>query len=93
MAAVTYTFDDAVDMSQVEDTLAISVLAIESMYGAASVRLEIACELDPERRTCVIDSGTEASRTLNQIFVGYLRREFGDNAFRVGRGDPTASAA
>ena len=43
--------------------------------------------LDAESRTCVIDAGTAVGFDLNRLFVGFVRREFGEDAFRVQRVD------
>ncbi|RME97747.1 MAG: hypothetical protein D6773_15360 [Alphaproteobacteria bacterium] len=47
---------------------------------------------DPERRTLVIDASTPVGQALNEIFVGYARREFGESAFTVTHfaGEPQA---
>ena len=36
-------------------------------------------------RKCVIDSSTAVGRDLNKLFVGFLQREFGEDAFHVER--------
>tara|TARA_R110002095_G_scaffold165627_1_gene143813 strand:+ start:191 stop:490 length:300 start_codon:yes stop_codon:yes gene_type:complete len=80
-----YTLGSDVSMSDVHDTLLLAVLAIECMYGSAQARLELFHELDPKKRVCVIDASTPVGRDLNQLFTGFLQKEFGADSFRVER--------
>jgi hypothetical protein len=34
---------------------------------------------------CVFDAGTPVGRDFNRLFIGFIRREFGEDAFRVER--------
>jgi hypothetical protein len=80
-----YIFDPSVDIADVENSLLLAVLATESLHGESQVRLEAAHALDADGRTCVIDAGGDVGRDLNRLFVGFVRREFGEDAFRVER--------
>jgi len=80
-----YEFRLPVEMTDIESSFLLALLATESLHGEAQVRLEAAHALDANRRTCAIDAGTPVGRDLNRLFVGFLRREFGDDAFRVRR--------
>jgi hypothetical protein len=80
-----YRFTQDTPMEEVEITLMLAVLAAESLHGAAQVRLDAGHCLDAAQRACVIDAGTEVGRHLNRLFVGFLRQEFGADAFRVER--------
>ena len=82
-----YSFDSSVDITEVEASLLLALLATESLHGESQVRLEASHAMDVEGRTCVIDAGTNVGRDLNRLFVGFVRREFGEDAFRVGRID------
>ena len=82
-----YVFDRSVDMADIETSLLLALLATESLHGESQVRLEAAHALDAEGRTCVIDAGSDVGRNLNRLFVGFDRREFGEDAFRVERVD------
>jgi hypothetical protein len=83
--AYKYTFADHVPAEEAEATLLLSLLALEALRGESQVRLDAGHHFDPDRRACVIDAGTAVGRDLNRVFVGYLRREFGPDAFRVER--------
>lgn len=82
-----YQFDDSVPMEEVEGSLLLAILGVESLHGETEVQLSASHFLDVERRTCVIDAGTETGTDLNRLFAGFLRREFGKTNFTVRRID------
>lgn len=81
-----YEFDKSIPMDDVESTLLLAILSVESLHGESQVELDVRHLLDVERRACVVDANTPVGRDLNSLFVGYLRREF-NNRFRVKRMD------
>lgn len=89
-----YHFADHVVAEEIEATLLLSLFALESLHGESQVRLDAAHHFDAQRRTCVLDAGTDVGRDFNRVFVGFLRREYGEDAFRVERlrEKPTAEA-
>jgi hypothetical protein len=80
-----YVFSAEVPVEEVEASLVLALFAVESLHGEAQTRLDARHWLDAERRACVVDAGTPVGRALNRLFVGFLRREFGEAAFRVER--------
>jgi hypothetical protein len=84
-----YVFAPAAPSEEVEASLLLALFAVESLHGEAQVRLDAAHYLSPDGRTCVVDAGTEVGRDLNRVFTGFLRREFGEDAFQVERLGPT----
>ena len=78
--------------NEIEDTLFLAVIAAEGLHGQARVRLDATYSFDPDRRTCVIDAGTDVGRDICRIFGGLAIREFGESAFAVrhAAGDPEA---
>ncbi|MEO2026661.1 MAG: hypothetical protein ABGZ23_12350 [Fuerstiella sp.] len=80
-----YEFQPDVPLEEVEASLLLAVLATESLHGESQVRLDASHYLDPDRRACVIDAGTPVGRDVNRLFVGFMRREYGEDAFRVER--------
>lgn len=80
-----YSFPPDVPLEEIEASLLLAVVSAESLHGETQVRLDAAHFLDPDRRACVIDAGTPVGRDLNRLFVGFLRREFGEDAFTVER--------
>jgi hypothetical protein len=82
-----YVFKPDAALDEVETSLLLAILSTESLHGEAQVRLDASHFFDSERRACVIDAGTPVGRDLNRLFVGFVRREFGEDAFRVERVD------
>jgi hypothetical protein len=87
MDRVTYRYEFGADVpiAEVEATLVLSLFGVEALHGEVQTRLDAAHDLDREGRALVIDAGTAVGRDLNRLFVGFLRREFGDGAFAVER--------
>jgi hypothetical protein len=86
-----YVFAPTVPPEEVEGSLLLALFAAESLHGEAQVCLDAAHYLSPDGRTCVVDAGTEVGRDLNRVFTGFLRREFGEDAFQVERVSATES--
>jgi hypothetical protein len=80
-----YSFPPEVQMEDIEATLLLALWGTESLHGESEVRLDASHFLDGGKRACVIDAGTPVGRTLNRLFIGYIRRELGQDAFRVER--------
>ncbi len=80
-----YSFPPHVPLEEIEATLLLALWGAESLHGETQVRLDAAHFLDPDRRACVIDAATPVGRDVNRLFVGFVQREFGNNAFRVER--------
>jgi hypothetical protein len=78
-----YQFAEDVPAEEIEATILLSLFAVESLHGESQTRLDAAHHFDAERRVCVIDAATPVGRDFNRLFVGFLRREFGEEAFRV----------
>lgn len=68
-------------------TLDLALIAVQSLHGAERTRLDARFASDTHRQTLVIDAATPVGQALNQVFVGFVRREFGEDAFRVERVD------
>ena len=78
-----YHFTSIVLLEDIEASLLLAVLSAESLHGEAQVRLDAAHFFDSNQRACVIDANTSVGRDLNRLFVGFVRREFGEDAFHV----------
>ncbi len=97
-AAYRFTFHADLPVDEVEATLLLAVLAAQSLHGESGVFLDVAHSFDAGRRACLIDAGTPAGRDVSKLFTGFLRKEFGPDAFQVervreGPGALTESAA
>ncbi len=84
-ASYRYCFRPNVEMDDVESSLALAILGAEALHGETETRLNAAHAFDAKRFSCVIGASTKVGRSLNRLFLGYLRREFGDDAFTVSR--------
>jgi hypothetical protein len=84
-AVYRYRFLGPVPIEEVEVSLLLAVLGTESLHGESQTRLDAAHAFDAEQRRCVIEATTPVGRDLNRLFVGFLRREFGEEAFQVER--------
>jgi len=82
-----YVFGQEAPFADVLATLDLALIAVESLHGESRSRLDARFINDPPSRAVVIDAATHVGQALNQVFVGYARREFGAGAFRVERVD------
>ena len=82
---VRFIFDETTPMGEVEGTLHLARLAVESLHGEDRVRLDAKFAIDRAAHTCMIDAACEVGRALALIFAEYVRREFGDGAVRMER--------
>jgi hypothetical protein len=82
-----YVFASHVLVEDIESTLLLAIWGAESLHGEAQTRLDATHFLDRDRRACVIDAGTPVGRDINRLFIGFVRREFGEDAFKVQRVD------
>ena len=80
-----YSFAQEVPAREIEETLHLAVLAAESLHGQSKVRLDASYCMHPDKRSCVIDAGTDVGRDIVRIFTGFAIREFGESAFKVCR--------
>ena len=87
-----FTIDDSVALEDVESSLVLALMGVESLHGAERTRLEAAHALDRDTRILVVDASSQVGGDLNRLLVGYLRREFGDDAFRVESIDSAAQS-
>lgn len=78
-----YAFNDRIPFDQILATVDLAVIAVQSLHGEERTRLDARFVSDPKRRTLAIDAVTPLGQALNQLFVGYARREFGEGAFKV----------
>ena len=70
------------------------VAAIAGRFHEAGnlARLDVAHFFDRPRRGCVIEAGTPVGRDLNRLFIGFVNREFGADAFTVEHRETIAEA-
>lgn len=88
-----YVFGQEVSFADVLATLDLALLAVEALHGESRSRLDARFTDDSGQRAVVIDASTSVGQALNQVFVGYVTREFGEGAFKVERVDRVPAAA
>jgi hypothetical protein len=82
-----YVFDQDVPIREIENSLLLAVLAVESLHGKSRVRLDTTYCLEPTKHTCVIDASAAVGKDICRIFTGFITREFGEESFSVCHAD------
>jgi hypothetical protein len=80
-----YRFAPALPLDEAKDTLSLALIAAESLHGEAQVCLDAEHHFDHDTRVCHVDASTEVGIDVNRLFTGFLRREFGSDAFAAER--------
>ena len=80
-----YTFNPDASWADVEVALVLAQISTESLHGETETRLDVSHAFDSEKMTCVVDAFTIAGSDFNKLFVGYLRRDLGEDGFKVER--------
>lgn len=80
-----YEFRPNVPLREVEESVLLAILAAEGVHGEAQVRLDAGYDFDEPARACLVDASTAVGETIARVFTGFLRKEFGEDAFRVER--------
>jgi hypothetical protein len=88
MTLYRYTFPADVPKAEVEASLLLAVIAVEGLHGEAQTRLDAGHAISGKFGACVIDGDTPVGRDLARVFTAFLRREFGEDSFRVERLHP-----
>jgi hypothetical protein len=88
-----YKFEESLAAEDIEAALLLAIWGCEALHGEAQTRLDAAHFLDLEARACIIDAGTAVGRDFCRLFVNFLRRECGDDAFSVERATSSATPA
>ena len=63
----------------------LTTMAVESLHGRSSLRLDSAFTMESQKRTVAVDACTTVGRDISRIFTGYLTRQFGEELFKVER--------
>lgn len=88
-----FSFSSDVPLDEAEMTLQLATFAVEGLFGTAQVRLDVAYHLDRERHAILVDGTTEVGAAVVRVFLGFLVREFGEDAFQVDRVGSTPTTA
>ena len=80
-----FEFVHRVDIDEVEQTLALSILAVGCLQGEAAIRLDAGYAIDRDTFLFIDAGDTETGRAVTRVFTGFCIHEFGDDAFSVSR--------
>ena len=80
-----YLFRPEVPKVEVEASLLLALIAVEGLHGEAQTRLDAGHAIGGPFGACVIDATTPVGNDLAKVFTAFLRREFGEDSFRIER--------
>jgi len=72
-------------MTDVETSLALAALAVESLEGRARFKLEAKYGFSAGERSAEVGADTDLGESIARIFTGYLTLLVGERGFRVER--------
>ena len=78
-----YKFVEGVALREAENTLLLSLLAAEGLYGEARVRMDAGYAVDAALRVIVVDGATPVGQDVCNIFTAFITKEFGPRSFCV----------
>jgi hypothetical protein len=88
-----FEFSPDVPIDEIEATFRLALLATETLFGTDRVAIDAVYRIDLDKRAIDVDRSNNVGGTLALVFLGYLRREFGPEAYRMKRiYAPVASA-
>ncbi len=93
MTLYRYSFPPDVPPAEVQGTLLLAYVAVEGLHGESQTRLDAGSALTRTFGPRVIDASTPVGRDLARVFTALLRREFGEDSFRVERIQPITTEA
>ena len=91
--AYRFSFDPSVSFDAVDSAFTLALLAAECLHGESAVRVEARYASDPERSVIVIDGATPVGLSINRLFAGFARYEFGTDSFIVEFADVLGESA
>jgi hypothetical protein len=78
-----YVFMEQVPSEDIEAALLLAIWGCEALHGELQTRLDACHYLDSDAHACVIDAGSTVGMDLSRLFLAFLRRECGDDSFKV----------
>ena len=87
-----YRFDPGISLHDVEDSLLLAVLAVESLEGRSRLKLAAKISVDRRARSAEVGADTDVGESIARIFTGFLAKQFGEKAFKVERRDASIEA-
>lgn len=78
-----YRFKEGPSIDEIGDLLFLAALAVESLHGRSSLRLDGTFQLQKPERVCQVNASTQVGRDLARIFTGFLCHQIGEKSFEV----------
>lgn len=78
-----YRFKDGPSINAIGNLLILAALAVESLHGRSSLRLDGTFRLQKSERACQVNASTRVGCDLARIFTGFLCRQIGEKSFDV----------
>lgn len=78
-----YRFARTIPVRDIEETLMLALMAVESLHGHVRLRMDGRYRFDKGKRLCEIDATTKVGADLAEIFTGYATREYGDASVTI----------
>jgi len=91
-----FTFDHAIPLPEAEETLQLTILAAEGLFGEATVRMDLNYTVVGRQRMFMFDGSTDVGSAVVRMFTALLIRAYGRDQFtvrRVGAAEPREKAA
>lgn len=80
MSVYRFVIPETIPFEDAEDTFQLARFAIDSGFGESRAELEIRSEIDRSKRSVDIDINSYLGTLLARMYLGYLMREFPDDA-------------
>lgn len=78
-----FTLAQEIEGRDIRTWLFLAIKAAESIHGETSLKLGFSFCLNPKRRVCFVDAGTEIGSVIAKVFAGFLSVAYGDSSFMV----------
>ena len=83
-----YKLSPKISMIDAWNSLFLSILASESIYGRAEVRTGLRFYLDDEEHTCYFDARSDVGQHTLKVFTGLITEQFGNDSYSIDHTEP-----
>ena len=80
-----FRLDSDIPIEEIENTLMLALVAVNSLHGVTRVRLDCQFVLDKKRRHVLVDGNTPVGRCFARILAGFADYAYGETGFRFRR--------
>jgi hypothetical protein len=91
----SFTFGEGVSQEEAHEAFLLALVALESLHGKASVRMDCRFSTNERAKTFYINSSTSIGSDLARLFTGFAIHAYGCDSVRIrrGQGRPADSGA